>query len=127
MMLPKVLRLKDSKTPKKLKKQRKKKNRMLMISSISSQETLMRETTTRLRKRLKHRSPLLLKLRPKSRLNLMQALKRQRKPKLPQSQLNPPRLKLALLLQPLPLLQVNLMAPKQAQLKLAKPKSEFKI
>lgn len=71
MMLPKVLRLKDSKTPKKLKKQRKKKSRTLMISSISLQETLMRETTTRLRKRLKHRSPLLLKIRPKSRLNLM--------------------------------------------------------
>jgi len=71
MMLPKVLRLKDSKTPKKLKKQRKKKSRTLMISSISLQETLMRETTTRLRKRLKHRSPLLLKIRPKSSLNLM--------------------------------------------------------
>ena len=127
MMLSKDLRLKDSKTPKKLKKQRKKKIRTLMIFSISSQETLMRETTTRLRKRLKHRSPLLLKLRPKSRLNLMRALKRQRKPKLPQSKLNPLRLKLAPLLQPLPLLKVNLVAPKQAQLKLAKPKSEFKI
>ena len=87
----------------------------------------MRETTTRLRKRLKHRSPLLLKLRPKSRLNQTQALKRQRKPKLPQSQLNLPRLRLNQLKQAPLLLLVNLMAPRQAQLKLAKLKSEFKI